>query len=159
MYINYAHHLSPIDKMNLDALWLFSLNLKSIFVLSVKRETACTNCFAFTHRQLQRQTQAKIIYFFQPQTMFCSRITNCAACDFCRSAYVCATAICAVCSVRLLAQVFFFFGTRSGIRIGSGLTRTDHNSIEFVNFNLIGFQSRPDPTRPRNLSGQVGSDR
>ena len=53
----------------------------------------------------------------------------------------------------------FFFRTRSGIWIGSGLTRTDHNPIGFVNFKPIGFQSRPDPTRTRNLSGRVGSDR
>ena len=62
--------------------------------------------------------------------------------------------LCAVCSVSL---GFFFLGTRSGIRIGLGLTQTDHNPIGFVNFNPIEFQSRPEPEIYRVGSGQVGS--
>ena len=51
--------------------------------------------------------------------------------------------------------VFFFLRTRSGIRIGSGLTRTDHNPIGFVNFKPIGFRSRPEPEIYRVGSGRV----
>ena len=55
---------------------------------------------------------------------------------------------CAVCSVRFS----FFSNNPTSIRIGSG---EDHNPIEFVIFNPIGFQSRPKSEIFRVGSGRV----
>ena len=76
----------------------------------------------------------------------CAAVQCVCVCVLLCSVYVCAL-LCSVCVYVVQCAVLglvFFSNNPTSIRIGSG---EDHNPIEFVIFNPIGFQSRPDPTR------------